>query len=357
MGKSSAGTSLTRVARDFMPDSRPEVADRVLRGRLAETPDDPCAWLLLGLANEDLGRNELARSCYLKALTKANHARVWIDDLTTPTGLRPLVMHATEKLARDRRELVESIFERQRVRYGRGELRRVEKALAIYLGDAKADYPDERQRPVFLFFPDIRVLPYYDPKEFDWVDLLESQTSVIKQELISVMAGDQNIELFFDEDRSPYKRLMPDWDAFFFFRYGHRYDLNHALCPKTSAVLEQLPLCHVANHAPETLFSFVAPRGRINPHCGVTNTRLVVHLPLLIPGPCALTVGGVEHRWREGEVVVFDDTFTHEARNDADARRALLLMDIWHPDLTEVERLALAEIMSAISDFGTSPVV
>jgi aspartate beta-hydroxylase len=80
----------------------------------------------------------------------------------------------------------------------------------------------------------------------------------------------------------------------------------------------------------------------------VTNTRLVFHLPLIVPPDCALNVGGVEHRWREGEPILFDDTFEHEAWNRSDQPRLILLMDCWNPHLTEAEKEASRHVIEAI---------
>jgi aspartate beta-hydroxylase len=334
---------------------RPDAAEASLRMELQRHPNDCALRLLLGAASEAQGRNLEARAHYLAALTAADTQGLWTEVESTPLRLRPLVSHAATKVARERRDLVLSLLESLVRKYGERDLRRVRTSISIYLGDTAAHFSDERQRPVFMFFPEIRAQPYYDKDEFAWVAGLEAQTEIIRSELLAVMEGDHDIELFFDGDRSPFKKLMADWDAFFFYRYGHRYDRNHQLCPATSRALDELPLCHVPGHAPETLFSFIAPRGCIRPHRGITNTRLVAHLPLIIPGPCALTVADLEHQWRFGEVVIFDDTFVHSAVNEADTRRALLLMDVWHPDLTTAERQALTDLISAIADFGALP--
>jgi aspartate beta-hydroxylase len=84
----------------------------------------------------------------------------------------------------------------------------------------------------------------------------------------------------------------------------------------------------------------------------VTNTRVVCHLPLVVPPDCALVVGGETHRWREGEVVVFDDTFEHEAWNRGTATRVVLIFDVWNPHLTEAERAAVTALVGAIDEFN-----
>jgi aspartate beta-hydroxylase len=113
-----------------------------------------------------------------------------------------------------------------------------------------------------------------------------------------------------------------------------------------------LPLVHIRGHAPEVLFSILTPGSHILKHHGVTNTRLVTHLPLMIPEDCAINVGGVEHAWQEGRCVTFDDTFEHEAWNKSDKVRAVMILDSWHPDLTEAERDAIALLVGGIGDFN-----
>jgi aspartate beta-hydroxylase len=115
--------------------------------------------------------------------------------------------------------------------------------------------------------------------------------------------------------------------------------------------LDRLPLVHVREHGPEVLYSVFTPGTHLLPHRGVTNTRLVGHLPLIVPENCALNVGGEVHHWQPGKVVVFDDTYEHEAWNRSQQTRVVMIFDVWHPGLTEVERLAVAELVGAIGDF------
>ncbi len=104
-------------------------------------------------------------------------------------------------------------------------------------------------------------------------------------------------------------------------------------------------------HGPEVLFSVFTPGTHLLPHRGVTNTRLVGHLPLLVPEDCALSVGGELHAWHEGQVVVFDDTFEHEAWNRSKQTRVVLIFDLWNPYLTEAEQAAVTEIVETVGDF------
>jgi aspartate beta-hydroxylase len=85
----------------------------------------------------------------------------------------------------------------------------------------------------------------------------------------------------------------------------------------------------------------------------VTNTRLVTHLPLIVPPDCALNVGGERHVWQEGRCVTFDDTFEHEAWNRSERTRVVMLLDVWNPHLTLAEREAITVLVEGIGDFNT----
>ena len=85
--------------------------------------------------------------------------------------------------------------------------------------------------------------------------------------------------------------------------------------------------------APTAMFSALDAHTRIPPHTGSTNVRLLCHLPLILPGPARFRVGNETRDWKMGEAWVFDDTIEHEAWNDADELRVILIFDVWNPFL------------------------
>jgi aspartyl/asparaginyl beta-hydroxylase (cupin superfamily) len=97
------------------------------------------------------------------------------------------------------------------------------------------------------------------------------------------------------------------------------------------------------------------PRKRIPPHTGVTNTRAIVHLPLIVPPGCGFRVGGETREWHEGKAFAFDDTIEHEAWNDSDALRVILILDVWNPHMTEREKELLAEFYQVGDRSGLYP--
>ena len=95
------------------------------------------------------------------------------------------------------------------------------------------------------------------------------------------------------------------------------------------------------------MFSLLKPHTHIPAHVGVSNARLVVHLPLILPPDCRFRVGNEVREWRVGQALVFDDTIEHEAWNDSDALRVNLIFDIWHPALDVEECRGIAAIIEA----------
>jgi aspartate beta-hydroxylase len=235
----------------------------------------------------------------------------------------------------------------------------VEECLRAYLGEAPAARPDPRQQPSFLFFPGLPASAYLDRALFPWIEAFESRTAAIRGELLRLLPSAAGSERVFTSDELEQQNLRgsgaaPGWDGYYFYRHGARRDENHSACPATSTAIDGLPLARVRGHGPEVLFSVFKPGTHLLPHRGVTNTRVVGHLPLIVPENCALNVGGELHAWQPGRVVVFDDTYEHEAWNRSGEPRVVLIFDIWNPHLTEAERAAVADIVDAIGSFRES---
>lgn len=339
-------------------DARGAVAD--LRKGLALAPNMFVARLRLSILLDQLGETHDALIACFNAINVAQAQGRWLSDETTAPELRDVVKRAIQYVQQGRRSVFEEILKPLYQRYGSSEMQRVERCLAIYLGEQSADIPDARQQPKFLYFPGIPSQPYYPRERFPWIDSLEAVTSSIREELLDVLSQSQSLESFLQTD-SPQdaSELLkssnsqdPAWDAYFFHRHGERFDEHCLKCPRTAGLLDTLPLAYVREHSPETLFSVLSPGTHILPHRGVTNTRLVTHLPLIVPADCALRVGGETHVWEEGRCVTFDDTFEHEAWNRSSETRVVLIVDSWNPDLSEAEREAVADLVGAIGDFN-----
>jgi aspartate beta-hydroxylase len=326
---------------------------------LAIDPDFFVARLHLAGVLEDSGREGEALANYYGAVMKAQSQGRWLSEASTATVLRPLVLHAMDKIDAGLRPKYLELLAPLRSAHGDGALTRVMQCLDTHLGRVPTVYPDPRQKPKFLFFPELPPTTYFDRGLFPWYAQLEDNYAVIREELDAVLADSSGVVPFLKFDSPDQAQgylagegATPSWDAFFFYRHGQREDANCARCPRTAAIIDALPIVRIREHAPEICFSLLTPGTHILPHRGVTNTRTVTHFPLIVPENCALVVGGEKREWRAGECFTFDDTFEHEAWNRGRSTRVVMLMDCWNPYLTAVEREAVSVLVEAIGDFN-----
>ncbi len=207
------------------------------------------------------------------------------------------------------------------------------------------------QQPTGGHFPFLPAIEYFDRALFPWFEALEAETATIRADLLSLWAEDDpNFRPYVQYDPTmPVNQWAdlnhsPRWSAWFLWEDGARNEANCARCPATAAAIEKLPLLDIPGKAPSVMFSVLQPHTTIPPHTGSTNARITVHLPLVVPPGCRFRVGGETRDWREGEAWAFDDTIEHEAWNDSDRPRAILILDVWNPLLSEAERAVVRAI-------------
>ena len=213
-----------------------------------------------------------------------------------------------------------------------------------------------------LYYPFLPADEFFDRHHFPWMVDIEAATADIRAELLALLADP-------GEALRPYVRMdkgLPDnkwtgldhsldWGACFLWEYGNPNRLVLDRCPKTAATLAALPSAHIPGRSPSAFFSLLKPRTRIPPHTGVTNTRTIVHLPLIVPSGCGFRVGGETRDWVEGEAFAFDDTIEHEAWNDSDDMRVVLIFDVWNPHLTGAEQELITRYFDAADSTGYNP--
>jgi aspartyl/asparaginyl beta-hydroxylase (cupin superfamily) len=202
-----------------------------------------------------------------------------------------------------------------------------------------------------IHFPFLPADEFFDRDLFPWFAALEAQTPAIRAEALALMqGGGGGIRPYVRQEAgTPGNKWSaldhnPDWSAAFLWEYGVRNDEVCDRCPATAAALAAAPQTDIPGKAPSAFFSILRAHAHIPAHTGVTNTRTIVHLPLVVPDQCRFRVGGETRVWREGEAFAFDDTIEHEAWNDSDEVRIVLILDVWNPHLTADERAMLAQV-------------
>ena len=231
---------------------------------------------------------------------------------------------------------------------------RFRESIAILLEEKQVYY----QQPSAYYFPGLPQRQYYEREEFEWVPAVEAATGDMLDELNRALADDVPFRPYLQarEDRPNYDfhGLLdnPAWSTLYLWENGGPVEQNVARFPKTFAALQGLPLPHITTRAPSILFSLLQPGARIEAHNGMINTRLICHLPLVVPPGCGFRVGNEIRSWEVGKLLIFDDTIEHEAWNDSDSDRVVLIFDVWRPELSADERRAVAAIFESIDARG-----
>ena len=208
--------------------------------------------------------------------------------------------------------------------------------------------------PTHYAYPGLTEREFHDRADFPWLEELESTTPTILAECQAILAArearrEAYVQYPAHEPLAQWKALNHnmDWTAIHLWRNGSPVEDNARLCPQTTALLARLPQPDIAGCSPNAMLSLLAPHTQIPPHVGVTNTRLVCHLPLIVPQGCTFRVGAETRHWQAGQAFVFDDSIEHEARNDSDQLRVVLIFDVWHPGLSSTEQDAVRQLLGA----------
>jgi aspartyl/asparaginyl beta-hydroxylase (cupin superfamily) len=205
-----------------------------------------------------------------------------------------------------------------------------ERRFARYM-DTLADAPGSSSRQLY---PELDSQPWFEPDAFPVAVELERNFESIRAEILALEPSR------FAPESERIERTG-EWDVIFLYERGRRHDDVCEACPVTTSVIEG----EGAMRTPAGLIYVSRMRGgtHIAAHRGPTNLRLRCHLGITVPdGDCAIRVGGQPRRWDEGRCLVFDDSYDHEAWNHTGADRIVLIVDLWHMDLSplEVHRLA-----------------
>jgi aspartate beta-hydroxylase len=378
---------LNEVARRKLFENDPEAAYGLLQEATRTEIAHADLWMTLAAAAHALGRHEAERAALEKVLA------------LEPRNLRALLQMAGFHEARGDPRAAAASYRTAlssiprgvdlhpemlaHIQHGREVVEAnnlaLESFLQARLEGVRADHPDQptkrfdrcmdtllqkqrifRQQPTFMYFPQLPSIEFYERSDFPWLDRIEAAADDIRAEFLDV----------FTEDKAalePYVQGMPHdawrelnnsrrWSVYYLWKAGEAVPENMARCPRTVAALEAWPKCDLPGSGPSAVFSLLDARSRIPPHTGVNNTRLIVHLPLIVPEGCGFRVGGETRAWEPGKAFVFDDTIEHEAWNDSDAPRAVMIFDIWNPLVTLAEREMVKALTAGVADFyGTLP--
>lgn len=263
---------------------------------------------------------------------------------TLPDPIRMALEHGRAMIASaesDRGSHLDALLEDVMLTYPAADWRRAAGYVDYLAGRRKIFV----QQPTAGHFPYLPAFEYFDRSLFPWFAELEAATEIITKELLQIWSDDVDgfrPYVAFDKTlpANQWGELnhSPRWNAYFLWENGVAQQSQCNRCPHTAALLATLPLLDLPEKGPTVMFSVLAPKTRIPPHTGSSNVRTTVHLPLVVPPGCGFRVGSETREWRVGEAWAFDDTIEHEAWNNSDEPRVIMILDAWNPFLSEAER-------------------
>jgi aspartyl/asparaginyl beta-hydroxylase (cupin superfamily) len=217
------------------------------------------------------------------------------------------------------------------------------------------------QQPSMLYYPYLAQRQFFEREEFAWAAELERSTADIRAELLALLEGDAEFRPYVENSPDRPTRDFhglnnnPSWTALYLWKHGTFVEEVARRCPATVEALKRVPLSRIGSRTPSVFFSRLEPGAHIPPHTGMLNSRLICHLPLIVPEGCWLRVGNEKRSWEDSKLLIFDDSIEHEARNPTSKMRIVLIFDIWRPELSEAERRAISAMFEAIDEFRASP--
>lgn len=302
-------------------------------------------------AHEHNGQIDQAVIAYRNVLKVVPNESQW------PASLREQLTHGRKQVQRHSIQFADFLTQRMGSLISNlhpAEAQRWREVGAIMSGQS-SPYPSVCNT---LQIPRLPAIPFFERDSFAWVDALESMTEVITAEMTTAMTLDK-------DDFKPYIEYPPGtpvnqwhelnnskrWSSYFLWFNGQEQHEHNKRCPETVKALAAVDIADIDGLCPNAMFSVLAPHTHIPPHHGETNARLVVHLPLVVPKNCQFRVGFEQRSWKVGETLIFDDSIEHEARNDSDELRVVLIFDIWNPLLSAGERDMVRELSKAKREF------
>jgi hypothetical protein len=316
---------------------------------LEQEPRNIEALVAKGEHRSAAGDERAAAAFYKAALSAAQSAG------QLPMSLKPAIDRALAGLAQAEQGFLQQL-ERSLADAGFPEGKRpprFQRAIDLMLGRAEESL--QLQQPASFYYPGLPQRRYFEASEFSWASAMEAATAAIREEIlaeISRSGGRFSPYMVSNPDRprSNYHGLIdnPEWSTLELWDKGRAVPGLTERFPSTMAAVESTDLPRITVRAPNILFSKLAPGARIPPHHGMINTRLVCHLPLVVPPGCGFRVGGETRQWEEGKLLIFDDSIEHEAWNDGNSDRIILIFDAWRPELEDVERRAIVAMFKAI---------
>lgn len=326
-----------------------ETEEMALQAQLQLNPRDIPALILTAELKARLGDDRAASAFFQAAINQASAQ----SDI--PPVLEPMLKRAENFLLESQKRFEQHLLASLR-NSGKTGGARIESAIDLLLGKKQLYL----QQPSSFYFPGLPQKQFYERHEFDWIASIEAKIPEMRAELLSVLSDGQDFAPYVESSTERPQAANPlindpSWGAYYFWKHGEIVHEHAARCPVTMAALDLAPMPRIDKRSPIALWSLLKAGTHIKPHHGLLNTRLICHIPLVIPDNCALRVGNETRAWKEGEALIFDDSIEHEAWNRSTETRVVLLFEVWRPEISMAEREALTALFETINEYEGVP--
>ena len=340
------GLALARQAQT-QPEKMIEALDKVL----LDDPTNLRALLMKGDAIWDKGQHAEAATLY-------NYIQKLVPDPAMVNGpARQMVEQVSTRLSAHnagiRAHLSAHMGDAHGGKASRYEQARFERARAMLFGERQR----YSQEPRSFFYPELPDREFYEPSDYAWSQKLIAAEDQIRKEFEALRARPDAFTPYIHASGNvPVDRNNPlldneDWSAVHIQKNGVVNEDIAAMMPTVLEALSEAPLERIDQRGPTVLVSRLAPGAKIPPHTGYLNTRLTCHLPIIIPDGSGLRCGNETRHWRSGEMLMFNDSIDHEAWNNSDQDRFVLIFFVWRPELSLADQAMIKSLIEGIDSY------
>lgn len=220
-------------------------------------------------------------------------------------------------------------------------LNKKEEAMQVFEEGALMNlFPSAYQRSMYNVIG-LRAQPFWTTKDTgaeEKLELLKQNWRTIREEGLGILNGNGQFTL-----ESEKLLHSGHWKQYLLYSRGRKITSNCLRTPLTCQLIEMIPEARCTRG--QVKFSVLDPGTHIYPHCGPTNSRLRAHLALQAEEQLTfIRVANETRSWKQGELLIFDDSFEHEIWHNGTIQRLILIVDLWNPDLDEYQRKNLPPI-------------
>ncbi len=235
--------------------------------------------------------------------------------------------------------------------YPKGNIHRFKCAIESYITLLEESTSNPDQKMSNFLYPGITHKPWYAPQEHDILNFvnnsLQQGFSDVENEWLTYVSSGYNIVSRFNANNLFASVKEDDWKAYLVWEGGNFTQIGLSHFPRTVDILSKLePFLYPFGHIE---FYVMKPGVVLPPHTDHINTSLTCHLGIIIPEDCGISVGKETRGWIRGKTLFFDDSFEHEAWNKSQKERVVLSLDLYHHELTKIEKTLLKLVLKHLT--------